>query len=246
MSSRVEVKAAARQRRLEREALQRRAAERRRNLGRLAAIAVAAVAIVATAIAFTRPQDDPPPAPAASALAGIPQDGITLGSPSAPATLIEFADLQCPFCADYSRAVLPTVIDRYVRTGKLKLELQVMTFLGEDSVRAGQMAGAAAEQDRLWDFTDAFFLAQGQENSGYVTDDFLREIGTAAGLDVDRAMSRREQQDVQGAQTLADELGVQSTPSFLLRTGDGEPRPVAPEELTPEAFTAALDEALAR
>jgi len=246
MSSRVQEKTVARQRRLEREAQERRADERRRNLGRLAAVAITAVAVVATAIAFAQPQSDPPPAPAQSALAGVPQDALTLGSPSAPATMIEFADLQCPFCAEYSRTVLPTVIDRYVRTGKLKLELQVMTFVGEDSVRAGRMAGAAAEQDRLWDFADAFYLAQGQENTGYVTDDFLREIGVAAGLDVDRAMSRRDRQDVQAAQTLADQLGVKSTPSFVLRKGDGERVAVTPEGLTPEAFTAALDEALAR
>lgn len=245
MSSRVQEKAAARRRRVEREAADRRAATRRRNLGRLAVVAVAAIVTVAVVVALTRPQEEPATAPAAtSQLAGLPQDGITLGSPSAPATLIEFADMQCPFCADYAVVVLPTVIDRYVRTGKLKLELQVLSFLGDDSVRAAQMAGAAAEQDKLWNFAEAFFHAQGQENSGYVTDDFLREVGTTAGLDVERAMRRREAQDVRPAQELADRLGVQSTPSFLLRIGDGEPVPVEPADLTPEAFTAALDEAL--
>lgn len=250
MSSRVHEKAAARQRRLQREAHDRRAAERRRNLGRLAVVAIAAVALVAAAIALTRPQEEAPAGAAGvaagSPLAGIPQDGITLGSPAAPATLVEFADPQCPFCAVYTRDVLPSVIDRYVRTGKLKLELHVLTFLGEDSVRAGQMAGAAAEQNRLWDFTDAFNTRQGAENSGYVTDDFLREVGAVAGLDVERAMSRRAQQDLQAAQTYADRLGIQSTPSFVLVESEGEPRAVVPEQLTPAAFSAALDKALAQ
>jgi protein-disulfide isomerase len=110
-------------------------------------------------------------------------DGISLGSPDAPATLIEFADLQCPFCAASARDELPPVVERYVRAGRLRLELHVLAFLGEDSVPGAAMAAAAAHQDRLWSFTDAFYRSQGPENSGYVTDDFLRATGEAAELD---------------------------------------------------------------
>ena len=203
---------------------------------------------------MTRPDSAPPAAESARSsevtarLAGIPQDGITLGAPTAKATLIEWADLQCPFCAQYSRDVLPTLIERYVRPGKLKLEFGVLTFVGADSVEAGQMAAAAAQQDKLWHFADAFYLAQGHENTGYVTEDFLREVGTTAGLDVDAAMAAREtpatQKLLDAAQAKADEHDVNSTPSFVLQI-DGEHRRITPEDLTPEAFIAALDKALA-
>jgi protein-disulfide isomerase len=256
MSSRVQQKAAARARREELEARERRAVQRRRSLITLATVTVAALSVVATLIYVARPESASTPAAGAQAsadvasrLAGLPQDGITLGAPSAGATLIEYADLQCPFCAEFSRDVLPTVIEQYVRPGKLKLELGVLTFVGDDSVEAGQMAAAAAQQDRLWHFADAFYLAQGQENTGYVTDDFLRSVGATAGLDVDAAMAARETPETQklldDAQARAQEHGVDSTPSFLLRRGDGEVVPVTPEELTVEAFTKALDEALA-
>jgi protein-disulfide isomerase len=154
--------------------------------------------------------------------------------------LTEFADLQCPFCAAYARDVLPTVVDRYVRTGRLRLELRVLAFLGEDSVRAGAMAAAAARQDRLWSYTDAFFHRQGAENSGYVTDDFLREVGAATpGLDVERALGDRAHalDALTAAERAAGEMGADHTPAFYLRRGDGPARPVEP---------AALDEALAR
>ena len=57
--------------------------------------------------------------------------------------------------------MLPAVVDRYVRTGRLRLELQLLAFLGEDSVRGGRMAAAAAGQNRLWPFVDAFYRNQG-------------------------------------------------------------------------------------
>ena len=148
---------------------------------RLAAVALLALAVVVAAVLISQPgrESDATAAAPASNFDGIPQDGIALGSPKAPAVLTEFADLQCPFCAAYARDVLPTVVDRYVRSGRLRLELHVLTFLGEDSVRAGAMAAAAAQQDKLWPFADAFYRSQGAENSGYATDDFLRGIGEA-------------------------------------------------------------------
>jgi protein-disulfide isomerase len=176
---------------------------------------------------------------------GIPQDGITLGDPDAPATLVEFADLQCPFCAEYTTGALPTVIDRYVRSGKLKLQLNVLQFLGPDSEKAAEVAGGAALQNKLWQFTDVFYRNQGQENTGYVTDDFLRTIGEQTpGLDVDAALEGGNPKMLRDAESEASRLGVNSTPSFFIQKGDGELQPLEVSELTPEAMTQAIDGAL--
>ena len=206
---------------------------------RLLVVTTLALAVVAAAVIASpggpRPAEPSAPAAAAAPFEGIPQNGIALGSPDAPFVLAEFADLQCPFCAAYARDVLPGVVDRYVRTGRVRLELHVLTFLGEDSVRAGAMAAAAARQDRLWSFADAFYRSQGHENSGYVTDDFLRGTGESAGLDVERAFADRERPRVLETLAKADHaagaLKVQGTPSFYLRRGDGPARQVALEDL---------------
>ena len=91
-------------------------------------------------------------------------------------TVTEFLDLQCPICAEASKQTLPTLINDYVRTGKVKLQARTLHFIGPDSSRAARAAAAAQEQGKLWPFVEAFYAAQGAENSGYVTDGFLRDV----------------------------------------------------------------------
>ena len=153
--------------------------------------------------------------------AGIPQRGIVVGDPRAPLTLVEFADLQCPFCRNYTTGVMPSLVDRYVRTGKLRMEFRNVSFIGNDSLRAAQMAGAAGLQNKLWEFVDLFYTNQGAENSGYATDAFLTRIGRAVrGLDVQRALADRAQPSIQTAiteaQTQWQTAGFTGTPAFLL------------------------------
>ena len=181
---------------------------------------------------------------------GIAQRGTVLGDPAAGATLIEFGDLQCPFCADFSRDVLPSVVEDYVQPGRLKLDFQVLTFLGADSVEAGRMAAAVGLQDRIWDFVEIFYANQGAENSGYVDETFLTEIARAIpGLDVDRALADRDSPEVDRwlaeAESAAASFEINSTPSFVLTAPGEDPRPLELSSLDPDEFTAALDEALA-
>src|SRR5215213_5899671 len=120
-------------------------------LGIIAALAAVAVAVAVALSAGGSGTESPATGPAAArpsaALAGIPQAGVTLGRAQAKATLIEFADLQCPFCAEYSNAAMPTLVRQYVRTGRLRYELRVRSFLGSDSVRAAGAAAAAAKEN---------------------------------------------------------------------------------------------------
>ena len=232
------------------EARARAASERRRRRTDLAIAAALAAATVAVLIAISQRGLDEPPTPTPSAelrsdltrrFAGIPQQGDTLGRPDAPVTLVEFADLQCPFCAEYARDVLPTILDRYVRTGSVKLIFRPLRFLGPDSAKAAAAAGAAAGQDRMWQFVDGFYHRQGAENSGYVTDAFLRELaGAVPGLDAatliagDDGLARH-------AESEARTYGVESTPAFLVGRAGEDMRPLTVSALEPEAFTSQLD-----
>jgi protein-disulfide isomerase len=230
--------------------------KRRATLLRLGVVlALAAIAVAVAVVLSSRGAEGPSagggdqPEPSA-VYAGIPQAGVLLGGPKAKARLIEFADLQCPFCAEYALQAMPTVVEQYVRTERVRYELRVRSFLGPDSLRAAGAASAAAAENRLYQFTDAFFRAQGTENSGYVTDAFLRRIAEQAGVNPDAAVAAagnaRRQPLVRDAERLAASLGSSSTPDFYLRLPSGRLVAVRPPQLTPEAFTEALDQALAQ
>jgi len=181
--------------------------------------------------------------------AGIPQRGIQLGNPRAPVTMVEFADLQCPFCRQYTEQSLATLVNNYVRPGKVTMIFRSVAFIGTDSVRAAQMAGAAALQNRLWPFIDIFYTNQGEEKTGYVTDDFLRKIGSGVrGLDVTRAMNDRGlpvvQRMLDDAQTQWQSNGFTGTPSFLVGPTGGRLEALDVKTLGPADFTPTLDKLL--
>jgi protein-disulfide isomerase len=178
--------------------------------------------------------------------AGIPQHGVSLGDRDAPLLMSEFADPQCPFCAGYAVDALPEIVDRYVRPGDLRLRLQLLTFIGPDSEAAARVAYAASLQNRLWQFTDLLYRNQGQENSGYVTDGFLRELAEATpDLDAERALADADSPAVDKllaeAKRSAVALGVESTPSFFVAADGARPVPLEVPSLTPEPFIEQLD-----
>ena len=69
---------------------------------------------------------------------GIPQRGTVLGEKSAAVTLIQFEDLGCSHCNDYTKEAFPTIVQDYVRTGLVKVDfrgLGVVTRASGPAVR---------------------------------------------------------------------------------------------------------------
>lgn len=188
---------------------------------------------------------------AAAVVRGIPQHGLVLGRPDAPVVLVEFADPQCPFCRQFAEGSWPTIVRRYVRTGKVRMELRLMPFLGPDSVRGARALLAAAQQDHLWDAAARFYAMQGEENSGYVTDAFLRKVmGGLPGLDVGRAMAARQSPRISAelgaVRSLQSRYAVTSTPTLLIGRDDVDLRPAGEGTPSVSQLSAAIDAALRR
>jgi len=202
---------------------------------RLALVAVAAGALAGGALAAalalsTGGSSKPASAPVGAArvaamLEGIPQQGTELGSRRAPVTLVEFADPQCPYCGDWARVALPVIVRDYVRPGKVRIVFSGMHFVGPESETALRAALAAAAQNRFWNVLELLYENQGTENSGWVSDTLLRSIGDAVpGLGaktvIDGQRSAAVERLLAASDALAQQAGVQSTPTFALgRTG---------------------------
>lgn len=226
-------------------------ARRKRQLvmfaGALLLLVVAVTAVIAIGSGgsgSSKPKAAAPPAK--SAFAGIRQSGNTLGDPGAKATLMVFADMQCPYCRDFETQAFPSIVDRYVKTGKLKVVFQPISILGSDSVVASRAVAAAAAQQKLFDYASAFYANQGHEQTGYVTEEFLTNIAQAVpGLDV--AKWRADLRSESGtsiltrAQSAAQTARIDSTPSFMIAKAGTTLEPLQVSSLTADAFYGQLD-----
>jgi protein-disulfide isomerase len=162
-----------------------------------------------------------------SELSGTPQNGQVLGDASAPVTVVEFGDPQCPVCAAFSEQIAPELISSEVKNGSVKYEFQPYLIIGPDSTPAMKAALAAGEQDRFWNYLQLFYRNQGGENSGYVTDAFLTSIANAAGVpDIDKWNQSRNGSSwdavLSRGTTQAESLGFNGTPSILVTGPNGQ------------------------
>jgi protein-disulfide isomerase len=188
----------------------------------------------------------------ADMLRGIPQKGIELGNSNAKLTLVEFSDPQCPWCGKFARDTFPTIVQNYVRSGKLRLEYRGVDVIdlitgGTDSERMIRLAQAAGLQNRLWDVVELEFENQATEGSGYATDPFLRGIAQSVDkLDANKALAATNTNAVVPMIDAAKQLALAkigksfSTPTFLLERAGSKPEEIIGAQPF-SVFAAAID-----
>lgn len=146
--------------------------------------------------------------------------GTSQGSPDAPVVLEEYADFQCPACGLFARTTLPQIEDKYVAAGKVRIEFHHFAFIGNESIRAGEAAECAADQNSFWQYYDTLFNKQGGENVGAFSDDKLLAFATELKLDTttfQQCLSDRRYQDkVQRDTADGRSRGVNSTPTLFI------------------------------
>lgn len=145
-----------------------------------------------------------------------------LGQAGAPLTLVEFVDLQCPFCIEFHNETFPELKRKYIDTGELRfavLEFPLPSHVYADA--AAEMAECAARQGGYWKVYDAFLSAP-----LLATSDVIRRMAGKAGLDFDKLAScmnsSETADDISQQVSEGKNLGVVGTPTFLLgRTFSG-------------------------
>ncbi len=180
--------------------------------------------------AFPAAGQAPKPADNASAqslLAPSGQDRV-LGKSDAPITIVEYASLSCPHCANFATKVLPKLREKWIDPGKAKLILRAFP-LDEPALRA-EMVARCVPPERYYPLVETLFEAQ---DKWVVAKDWqaaLQRIAQLAGVPktkfeaciADKAL---EDQVAQSRLTAAQQLSVNSTPTFFINGTkyDGEP-----------------------
>jgi protein-disulfide isomerase len=181
--------------------------------------------------------------------AGIPQSGDVLGKAGAPATLVEYIDLQCPICRQFETEVMPTIIDRYVRTGKLKVIARPVTIIGPDSETGRRGMIAAFKQNRGFNFAQLLYFNQGPENGGWLDDSMVANAAASIpGVRVTALQQAAKSEAVKrqaasyDSQAQADALS--GTPTLVLGKSGGKLSSLGAGSPTVEQLSAAIDRTL--
>jgi protein-disulfide isomerase len=159
---------------------------------------------------------------------GTAQDDLraarTTGSASAPDTIYEMSDFQCPYCAQFVRQTLPALEREYVATGKVKLVFVNFPLpMHPNAEPAAELAMCAARQGRFWQTHDLLFRHQEEWENLREPATYFLALGDSAGADREalvqclRSGSTRElvRSDAEGS----TRSGATGTPSFYVEGG---------------------------
>jgi protein-disulfide isomerase len=150
------------------------------------------------------------------------RDEPTKGSTDAPVTVIEFSDYQCPFCARHFRETYPQLDREYVATRRVRYVFHDMPIqsLHPAALAAAEAARCAGDQGKYWLMHDALF----EHQSTAQRDSVLVLARGIAGLDVavfqNCTAARRHAKQVRASIALANSLGLEGTPTFLIAVPD--------------------------
>jgi len=154
-----------------------------------------------------------------------PQNPV-LGSKSAPFTIFEFGDFQCPSCDYWYKTQEKGIIQNLVDTGKAKLVWFDFIIYNSDSRVAASAAYAAGEQGKFWQFHDLLYANQGQANSGWVTSNLMTSFATQLGLNLTQFTqsmnSGKFNALIDGNFRAGETAGVNGTPTFFVVASSGQ------------------------
>ncbi len=183
------------------------------------------------------------------------EGGLVLGKADAPVTLLEFSDVQCPFCRKWVRETEDLIRKNYVETGKVKIVFRHYPLNFHPGAMPAAMAiecAAEQSQDAGWKMHDALFAEQDKKDpSGnmvsFTTDDIktwaksiagLNQASFATCLDSNKYADKINQDMADGSAG-----GISGTPGFWVLGPDGEQRLISGAYPYSE-FQAAFDEFL--
>ncbi len=163
---------------------------------------------------LTTPQPQAPPQPTIAKVTNL--KGYVMGRPDAPLTMVEFTDLQCPFCRQYMLTSFDEIKRNWIDTGKLR-------YISRDfpldfhalALPAARAARCAGEQGKFWEMRLGLM-----RNANLLTPDYIAR--TAGDLKLEPktftacAASTKYDAEIQAETAEGTKLGVGGTPTFIM------------------------------
>ncbi len=149
-----------------------------------------------------------------------------LGAPSAPITIIEFGDYQCPNCKSWFLETKPEIISNFIDTKKVNLIFVDIAFLGKDSAPAAVATYCAEEQGKYWEYHGLLYSYAEGVDTGWASSERL--IAFAFDLDLDMELfsscidSGKYKKRVQFNTNESRTNGVSGTPTFFIIGPDNQ------------------------
>jgi protein-disulfide isomerase len=156
----------------------------------------------------------------AELMAPGPLEDIVMGKADAPNTIVEYASMTCPHCAQFQNDVFPEIKKKYIDTGQAKYILREFPLDG--LAVAAFMLARCAGPDRYYPMVDGLFESQKiWAVPGADGKDKLLTIARQAGFSqekFDKCIADKELFDkIVAVRTRANEkFGVDSTPTFFI------------------------------
>jgi protein-disulfide isomerase len=156
------------------------------------------------------------------AIAGEP----VRGAATAKITMVEISDYHCPFCRRHIQQTQPQIDAEYVNTGRLRHVFidYPIEQLHPEAFKAHEAANCAAEQGKFWDLHRELFLKPTRETTELVQQ--AQTVGLEATAFKSCLESGKYSASVRESVTRMQQLGIDSTPMFLIGLTPPEGQPM--------------------
>jgi protein-disulfide isomerase len=179
---------------------------------------------------LAQPQQPPGP-PSTATVTSL--KGYAMGKPDAPLTMVEFTDLQCPFCRQYITASFPEIKKNWIDTGKLRyISRDFPLDFHPQAMNAARAARCSGEQGKFWEMRLVLM-----RNANLLSPDYIAQTAAQLGLNTNAfaacTASTKYDAEIQAETDEGNRIGITGTPTFVLG-------PSAPDRLEGPVIVGAM------
>lgn len=162
------------------------------------------------------------------------------GSADAPVTVVEYADFQCPGCANFAMQMEDQITRDYVDTGKVRFVFHEFPLTQHrNAIPAAEAARCANDQGAFWKMSKMLFANQAAWGTNAQPNGLFAAYAEQTGID--RAVFEKcladqtHRAQVVAAQQAAMQANIMQTPTFVING----------QQYSSNELRAAIDQALA-